>query len=252
MNILGDPTVLMIAMAAYFIGGILKGAMGFGLPILAIPVMTVTHSLPIALSVAILPTVLTNIAQLWTFRAHRDVSFLPKFLIAGAFGLCLGAVMLSRINNAYIEIALGVMVLAYLVNRLRPAAAPRVGRPDLGPYYGFLAGMVHGSTGLSGLVGPPYMHAMNLPRPKFVFATGSMFTLFSLMQAPVLFSLGLFHQDAVWISLAILPFAFTGLYFGGVIGARMQSDTFSRLVLGVLGVTAILPIFNGLRSLFFV
>ncbi|MBU2993366.1 sulfite exporter TauE/SafE family protein [Octadecabacter sp. 1_MG-2023] len=241
--------VLLIAIAAYFIGGILKGAMGFGLPILAIPVMTVTHSLPIALSVAILPTVLTNIAQLWSFRQHRGVPILPKFLILGAFGLCFGAVLLSRINNAYIEIALGVMVLAYLVSRLRRAGAKRRARPDLAPAYGFLAGVVHGSTGLSGLVGPPYMHSLNLPRPEFVFSTGSMFTLFSLMQAPVLFSLGLFHEEALWISIVILPFAFGGLYLGGLIGARMQSDTFSHVVLGVLGVTAILPIFNGLRSL---
>lgn len=251
MNFLGDPVVLLIAMAAYFIGGILKGAMGFGLPILAIPVMTVTHSLPVALSVAILPTVLTNILQLWTFRAHREVPFLPKFLVLGAAGLCLGAVILSRINNAYIEIVLGVLVLTYLISQLRPARAPQGGRPELAPYYGFLAGMVHGSTGLSGLVGPPYMHSLNLARPTFVFATGSMFTLFSLMQAPVLYSLGMFHNEALLISIAILPLAIAGLYLGGVIGARMQSETFSRLVLAVLGVTAILPIFNGLRSLFF-
>jgi uncharacterized membrane protein YfcA len=251
MNFLGDPVVLLIAMAAYFVGGVLKGAMGFGLPILAIPVMTVTQSLPVALSVAILPTVLTNIVQLWTYRAHRGLPFLPKFLAFGAVGLCLGAVVLSRINNAYIEIVLGVLVLTYLVSRLRPARSSRGGRPELAPYYGFLAGMVHGSTGLSGLVGPPYMHALNLPRPTFVFATGSMFTLFSLMQAPVLFSLGMFHKEALLISIAILPLAFAGLYLGGVIGARMQSDSFSRMVLGVLGVTGILPIFNGLRSLFF-
>ncbi|MDN3722333.1 hypothetical protein QW131_31765 [Roseibium salinum] len=67
--------MLLIAVAAYFVGGILKGAMGFGLPILGIPVMTVTHSLPMALSVAILPTMVTNIAQLWSFRQHRDQPF---------------------------------------------------------------------------------------------------------------------------------------------------------------------------------
>jgi uncharacterized membrane protein YfcA len=159
-------------------------------------------------------------------------------------------VLLSRVNNAYIEISLGVMVLLYLIKRLRPTNTPSIGRVEHAPYYGFLAGVVHGSTGLSGVVGPPYMHALNLPRPVFVVATGSMFTLFSLMQAPVLFSLGLFHKEALTISLAILPFAFLGLYVGGLIGARMQSDMVSRLVLGVLGVTALLPIFSGLRSLF--
>lgn len=155
MTLFGDPLDLMIAVAAYFIGGVLKGAMGFGLPILAIPLMTLSHPLPVVLSVAILPTVLTNVVQLWTFRAHRDLPFLPIFLILGAVGLCFGGVILSRLNHAWIEVALGGMVLAYLASRLRPAQAPRLGHRGHAPYYGFLAGMVHGTTGLSGLSGRP-------------------------------------------------------------------------------------------------
>lgn len=249
MDILTDPAVLLVAMAAYLIGGVLKGALGFGLPILGIPVLTVTHSLPMALSVAILPTVATNIVQLWSFRAQRDVPFLPGFLGLGAVGLCLGAVALSRVNDAYLEILLGGMVLAYLATRLRPVPAGRVARPGLAPIFGFLAGIVHGATGLSGLVGPPYLHSLNLPRAKFVFATGSMFILFSLMQAPVMALVGLFEPSAIWISMAVLPLSFLGLAIGGWIGARLQSEAFSRLVMAVLAVTAVLPIINGVRGL---
>jgi uncharacterized protein len=253
MEALADP-LLLIAVGAYFLGGILKGAMGFGLPILGIPVMTVTHSLPIALSVAILPTLATNIAQLWSFRAHRGSPFLPRFLAMGAVGLCLGGLVLSRVNDAYVEIALGIMVLIYLASRLRPrqainVEAPATRRTSLAPVFGFLAGVVHGSTGLSGLVGPPYLHSLNLPRPTFIFAAGAMFTLFSLMQAPVMAALGLFRVEAVSISLLVMPLALLGLQIGGWIGARMKSPTFSRAVLVVLAITAALPITNGIRSL---
>lgn len=249
MDMSAELLPLVIAMVAYLIGGVLKGALGFGLPILAIPVMTVTHSLPMALSVAILPTVFTNIAQLWSYRAHRAISFLPVFLICGAVGLCLGGLALSRVNDAYIEIALGSMVFLYLSRQLRPSKSARPARPRLAPAFGFLAGVVHGATGLSGLVGPPYLHSLNLARPAFVFAAGSMFTLFSLMQAPVLGALGLFQQEALWTSVLVLPMSFAGLYLGGLLGARMQSQTFSRVVLVVLAVTAILPIASGLNSL---
>jgi len=245
---MSDPAAL-IAMLAYLVGGILKGAMGFGLPILAIPAMTVTHSLPMALSVAILPTVATNIAQLWSFRSHRAIPFLPAFLGFGALGLCLGGMALSRLNDAYIEIALGTMVLVYLATRFWPVSGPRAPCPNLASVFGFLAGAVHGATGLSGLVGPPYFHSLQLPRPTFVFAAGSMFTLFSLMQAPVLAAFGLFETSAIWISLLVLPMAFAGLWIGGILGARLQSRVFSNLVLIVLAITAVLPVMNGLRSL---
>ena len=249
LETLPEIWALVIALALYLIGGMLKGAMGFGLPILAIPVMTVTHSLPVALTVAIVPTVATNIAQLWSFRAHRQIDFLPKFLGFGAIGLCFGAFTLSRVNDAYVEISLGIMVLLYLTSALLPAA-PRVGgKRSQAPAFGFLAGTVHGATGLSGLVGPPYMHALKLDRPVFVFAAGSMFTLFSLMQAPVLFAFGLFEEEGLRISFLVLPFAFVGLYLGGLIGARMKSQSFSRAVLVVLALAAIMPIVNGVKGL---
>ena len=231
------------------IGGFLKGALGFGLPILGIPVLTVTHSLPFALSLAILPTILTNVAQLWVFRAHRKISFLPLFLSGGALGMCLGGAILARINNAYIEIALGVMVLAYLASRLRPSAPNAVGNQKIAPAVGVLAGSVHGATGLSGLIGTPYVHSLGLARPAFVFAVGSMFTLFSLMQAPILIFFGLFEISSLWLSVVVTPFTFAGLYFGGLVGGQMQSATFSRVVMVVLGVTAVMPILNGVRSL---
>jgi uncharacterized membrane protein YfcA len=141
------------------------------------------------------------------------------------------------------------MVLSYLAYRLRPKRNPVAARPDLAPGFGFLAGLVHGATGMSGLVGPPYMHSLHLPRPEFVFSAGAMFTLFSLMQAPVLGALGLLLPQALGISVLVLPMAFLGLWIGGKIGTRMQSQTFSRAVLVVLGITAVLPIINGMRAL---
>ncbi|MDN3722334.1 hypothetical protein QW131_31770 [Roseibium salinum] len=118
------------------------------------------------------------------------------------------------------------MVLSYLATRLRSKRIAAVARPDLAPGFGFLAGLVHGATGLSGLVGPPYMHSLHLPRPAFVFAAGSMFALFSLMQAPVLGALGLLQPQALGISMLVLPMAFLGLWIGGKAGTRMQSQTF--------------------------
>lgn len=83
--------VLAMALAAFFLGGIIKGTMGFGLPILAIPAMTAIHSLPMALSVAVIPVAATNIWQLCSFRTSRgEAPFMPKFLLFGTVGLIFG------------------------------------------------------------------------------------------------------------------------------------------------------------------
>lgn len=246
-----DGFILLIAVSAFFVGGILKGAMGFGLPLLAIPAMTAAHSLPMALSIAVFPVITTNIWQLWTLRAQRrEAKFLPVFLMVGAGGLIFGVFALSWVRDAYLEIALGGLVLSYLLVRLRGSdGVPKWASSRLAPGVGAAAGAVHGATGLSGLVGTPYMHAMSLPRPVFVFCNGAMFTLFSSMQAPMLWALGLYQASAIWVGLLTLPAAFLGLWIGSKLGARLNTEAFSRAVLIILAIAAIIPVWNGLRDL---
>lgn len=247
-----ETLVLIIAMAAFGFGGVIKGAMGFGLPLLAIPAITAAHSLPMALSIAVFPVVTTNLWQLWAFReARSEAPFLPGFLMVGAAGLIFGVFALSWVRDAYLEVALGGLVLAYLALRLRgkDGVRPRWASARVAPIAGGLAGAVHGATGLSGLVGTPYLHAMTLPRPAFVFANGAMFTLFSAMQAPTLWALGLYQPSAIWMGIATLPLTLLGLWIGSTLGARLKSDAFSNAVLIILAVAAIIPVWNGLREL---
>lgn len=246
-----EGLVLVIAVVAFLIGGILKGAMGFGLPLLAIPAMTAAHSLPMALSIAVVPVISTNIWQLWVLRdQRREAAFLPVFLFVGAGGLIFGVFALSWVNEAYLEIALGGLVLSYLALRLRGSSGvPRWASTRMAPFIGAAAGAVHGATGLSGLVGTPYLHAMSLPRPVFVFCNCAMFTLFSSMQAPTLWALGLYEPSAIWTGAMTLPAAFLGLWIGGRLGARLKTEAFSRAVLIIIGCAAIIPVWNGLREL---
>ena len=239
--------VLIVALGTFFLGGVIKGAMGFGLPMLAIPSITAAHSLPMALSIAVIPVVATNVWQLWAFRAHRNVRFLPAFLLAGIVGLVVGGVALSWIRDAYLEIALGGLVLFYLATRTR---GPKVASTRVAPAIGLAAGAVHGATGLSGLVGTPYLHALQLDRPAFVFCNGAMFTLFSALHVPTLASLGLYQVSAIWMGLLALPAAFLGIWIGGRLGARLTRAGFSRVVIIVLAGAAVIPIMNGLRELF--
>lgn len=247
-----DSLFLVIALTAFGLGAIIKGVMGFGLPLLAIPAMTAAHSLPMALSIAVVPVVATNVWQLWTFRAARtEATFLPVFLIVGAGGLIFGVFALSWVRDAYLEIALGGLVLVYLALRLRgkTGVQPRWASHRFSPLAGGLAGTVHGATGLSGLVGTPYLHAMSLPRPAFVFANGAMFTLFSALQAPTLWALGLYEPYAIWIGVLTLPVVIAGLWVGSTLGARLKSEAFSTAVLIILACAAIIPVWNGLREL---
>lgn len=246
-----DPIILLIASITFFIGGLSKGAMGFGLPMIAIPMLTAFGSLPLALSIAVPPVVATNLWQVWKFREHRGQPFMRLFLLFGVVGVLAGASLLRFIEDAYLEILLGCMVLVYLfVNQRKGGGALSEGQRDrFSPVIGGFAGMAHGATGLSGLIGTPYFHAIGLTRPAFIFSNSVMFTLFSALHMPALAAAGLYQPSAVPIGLIVIMPSFAGLWLGGFLGDRLKETTFPLMVKGMLTIAAILPIWNGLSHI---
>ena len=146
---------------------------------------------------------------------------------------------------------LGSLVLLFLLVRNRKGgwtlSASR--RDGLAPVVGGFAGIVHGTTGLSGMVGTPYFYAAGLARPAFIFSNSLMFTVFSMLHMPALAAFGLYQASAIPIGLIVMVPAFAGLWLGGLVADGLKAATFSKLVQAVLALAAILPIWNGLSQL---
>jgi len=246
-----DPFILLIASVTFFVGALAKGVLGFGLPLIAIPALTAFGSLPLALSIAVPPVVATNIWQLWKFRAHRHIPLLRWFVIIGVVGLLAGTLLLKSIDDAYLETMLGCLVLMYLVRKRLGNGELSVRRSSqLAPFVGGFAGLVHGTTGLSGLVGTPFFHAAGLGRPEFIFSNSLMFIAFSALHMPALAAVGLYDASAVLTGLIVVIPAFAGLWIGGLLGEKLKATTFPILVQCMLAVAAVLPIWNGVSKLF--
>lgn len=245
-----DLVILSVAAFGFFVGGLSKGALGFGLPLIAIPALTAAGSLPLALSIAVPPVVATNLWQIWKFRAHRDMALMRRFLGTAALGLLAGTYLLTRIENAYFEVILGSLVLFYLFTQHRGGARLTPQRQlALAPAVGGVAGLVHGTMGLSGLIGTPFFLSSGMARPAFIFANSLMFITVAALHMPALAAAGLYQPSAIWIGLlAVLP-AFAGLWIGEALGERLKASTFPILVKAMLTIAAILPIWNGLSQL---
>ena len=71
VRISSDLHAHLAAFAALALGGTLKGATGMGAPLIAIPVMTALFDVRLAVVVMLLPSLYTNLWQLWIFRAHH-------------------------------------------------------------------------------------------------------------------------------------------------------------------------------------
>lgn len=79
---------LMLALAAVGIGGIVKGAIGAGAPVVAIPILSLIFNVPFAVAVMSFPNLWSNVFQGWVHRSHLlPRRFVLSLALSGAAGL---------------------------------------------------------------------------------------------------------------------------------------------------------------------
>ena len=233
------------------IAGLVKGVTGMGLPLIGVTLLATFFTVPHAIAILVVPTLVTNIWQLWSFRhswRRGRMPFLLPMLIFGAAGICVGTWLLVKIDDQVLKIALAIMLLAYIALRLtRPSFSigERVGRLLSAPI-GFAAGVIAGATGVSAPIGVTFIHAMRFERTAHVFAVSALFTMFVLAQIPALMVAGVLTPGR-WLEsvFALLPVA-VAMPAGNWIGERVNQTTFDRVIIVLLVVTAVRLIIDSL------
>ena len=92
---------IVIAILGLCLGGLLKGATGAGAPIIAVPILAMYFDVPLAVTIFVMPNLLTNLWQSWTYREHQ---LPPRFVIlfagGGGIGAGIGTVLLANLPAA--------------------------------------------------------------------------------------------------------------------------------------------------------
>lgn len=229
---------MTLALAA---GGVVKGATGMGLPLVALPVLTAAFGLQHAVGLMTIPLIVTNVWQVWRFRAEAQaprLAFMPWFLVGGAVGIGIGTWALTALPERLLVLALGIILLAYVALRLATphwSLSLELAR-RLGPLAGIGGGTLQGATGISAPIGVTFIHAMKLERAAHVYAVSAMFLLFAVVQLPSLWIAGVMRPE--WMLqglLALIPILLF-MPVGQWISGKLSRQTFDRMILVFLGV----------------
>jgi uncharacterized membrane protein YfcA len=238
------PEIIDGALAGLTIlcAGLLKGVLGIGAPLVAVPILAAIYDVPTAIAVMTFPLVVSSLAQAWSFRkADFDRTTLIQLLGGCALGAVLGTLLLGVLSTAWLSIALAAFVFAYVALHLaRPdlaisaRTACRVAAP-----VGLLIGVMQGAAGVSTPLSVTFMLAQNLARGPYLLVTQSMFVTLGLTQILALSAVGIMTFDLVSASLvAILPML-AGLWIGNYVGDHVSRATFERLTLVVISLIAV-------------
>ena len=215
------PHAAVIIFAAVAIAGFMRGFLGFGGAVVIIMALNVLLGAHYAVPVACLAGLPATVQLLPSAISHSDRGFVVPFAVASLLAIPVGTVVLVKLDPALMKVVVSALVLAVVAllacgwrAATRPTTSAIVGA-------GVGAGLIQGVAGVGG---PPTV-AMSLAQPggaetQRANVIGAI-TALSVGPVVPLWYFGLFTEEVVLLSLAVIP-----LYMlSTLIGARTFSGS---------------------------
>jgi uncharacterized membrane protein YfcA len=235
------PAVIGVT-TAFLAGGLVKGVISLGLPLVALPLLTVIVDIKSAIALLMVPMILSNIIQ--AVEGGGTLPLIRRFtplLIALAVGTMIGTAMFAALETYVLQLTIGPLAIIFATaSYLHPnLAVPAHSERWLGPTIGFFSGIIGGMTTFFGPVIAGYIVGLQLGRDVFVKSIAIVYVL----AASFLMFGGIVHGYATPLLLTLSCVGMIPVYLGMRIGMRIRHrcdpDVFRKLVLGAVWLTGV-------------
>lgn len=225
---------MVVIAGAFIVAGIAKGAIGIGLPPIAIGLMTLALPLGDALAIMTIPTITTNIFQ--AFYGGRFLPLLRRFgtmAVAAVVGVIAAAVILGKLGSAGTIGWLGLLMVLYSLMALfawRPVM-PRAAEPWANPVIGLASGAVAGLTGMAAVPFLPYMQSLQITKNDLIQGLGILFLFITGALVVALVQQNIFDTANTIGGVAALAPTFLGVWIGQKVRHAASPETFRKIFL---------------------
>jgi uncharacterized membrane protein YfcA len=234
---LWEPAIVAMVAGTFLLAGFVKGALGMGLPVVALACLGSTVGVREALTIMLIPGIAANTWQALAGPALGPlVRRLWTFLAAACLGIWLGVGVMAGAKSDTMVMVLGITLCAYCAATYFKAHLPPPGarEPWLSPLMGGLGGIMFGMTGIIIVPGILYLQTLGLKRDVFVQALGLIFVTITIALGGSLTSRGLMTVDLILMSLAALLPMGAGLALGQRYRHHISEERFRRIFLVAL------------------
>lgn len=231
-------SLLLLAAGVTFAGGIVKGVVGFAMPMVMISGLSTFLSPEIALAALIVPTLVANGWQAMRQGFGAAWVSLVKFriyLLCGLVFLLISAQFVRVLPQNVLFLIIGVPVTLFALLQLR-GWRPRLAGPSprieaaIGSFAGFLGG-------ISGVWGPPtvaYLTAIGTPKTEQMRVQGTIYGLGAVALVGAHVQSGVLRTETLPLSVLMVIPALAGMFIGLKIQDRIDQEAFRKATLWVL------------------
>ena len=250
MTIITDPTFNILAIPALFALGIGKGGFA-GAGMISTPLLALVVP-PLQAAAILLPILLCQDAiSAWVYRNNWSACNLMVMLPGAVFGVLAAWLFAACLPNAYVEIAVGLTGICFVIWSwlARVPAEPQRPSAQMGVFWGSLAGF---TSTIIQVGAPPFqVHVLPQRLDKFTLigTTVIFFGLVNVMKVVPYFALGHFSTATLGTSLLLLPFAIATNFFGLWLARRMPAAQFYKIAYVLVFIISIALIWQGAHEL---
>ena len=219
----------LVVAAVFVIAGLIKGAVGVGLPTVVVGLLSIVMPPAQAAQLMVMPALATNIWQMLAGPAFgallRRFAWFIVAVFVGTFAT-IGFMTTSALASA----VLGAVLAAYGAYGLwgRRFHLERPAERWFSPVVGLLTGMLSGATGVFVIPTMPYLTSLRLNAEELVQAVGIVAFVCPLALGLAFAVSGRYPGAVAATSLLALAPALAGMYIGMRFRRRLAAATFMR------------------------
>lgn len=235
-------TEIVIVLLVGGCAALVKSVTGMGYPLVLLPILVLFMDVADAVVIVAPSNFVLNTRLAGNTRHEWSQSTtLPRFLAGGVAGAIAGSLLLTSLPNKLLQIALVAIIVLFLGNQLRSRTftiSEQAGQ-RFAPAVGALSGVFQGAAGVSGPIVTPWFLSLGLSRDAYLFSITAVFSLTGVAQIVVLVTQRVFTLELFALSMALIPLSLVAFPVGVAIRQRVSIETFHRIVLVMLAISAV-------------
>jgi hypothetical protein len=237
-----DITTILVGLAV-FLAVFTQSLSGFGVALVAMALLPSLIDIQIATPLVALIALVLEIVLVIRYRHAMEVRAIFRIVLAALIGIPVGVYFLSRVDEKFALMVLGLVITGYAIYALLGLKMPRLEQPFWPYLAGLLGGLLGGAYNTSG---PPvilYGDCRRWPPDEFKSNLQGYFVIISI---GIVASHGLNQNltPQVWhLFWWTIPFVLIGVVAGLSLDRLLNPATFRKVVL-------ILLVVMGLRLMF--
>ncbi|MGR3660346.1 MAG: sulfite exporter TauE/SafE family protein [Paracoccaceae bacterium] len=248
-----DPIFWVLAFGITLVGGFVKGAIGFAMPMIMISGFGSFLPPELALAALIVPTVLSNVMQ--TLRgglapAIESAKRFRRYIIILLIVIALSAQTVRMLPASALFLIVGVPITLISLSQIlgwKPHIRPEI-RGRVEAAVAIFAGTIGGVTGVWGPPTTAYLTAIDTPKKEQIRVQGVIFGVGAVVLFFAHLKSGILNAQTLPFSMIMVVPAVIGMMIGFRFQDRLDQVLFRKLTLAVLIIAGLNLIRRGLMA----